>query len=723
MKSHFNYSPFDNYILRTPVIPLSDVADLTVEKIKEFCNDEFIAEAIYVSSPELYREMRKQLRSDKIKDSMLYTLLKYLTRMGSRATPFGLFSGICLGHIGENTKIELAQKNEYKSCTRLDMNYLCALAYRLENINNIKNELLYFPNTSIYQIGSEIRYVEYKYNKRGERKHYLYSIESNQYIKKALKKASKGSKIKDIANVLTNNEVSFSDATQFINELIENQILISSISPPVTGEDYLGFISKNINNDLIINWIKEIKSTLHKIDDKRKYSQNRMKLYDKIQNLTSRLDIIKNEKFIVQSDLYIKTKQNNVSKKIMKDIIKGIRVLNKLMPYEKNKDIEDFKERFYRRYEDEAIPLAIALDVEVGVGYGRNKKNFNNTSDLTNDLFIVNNSDRKNEIELSKTDKFLQKKVIECLINKKKEIELTDIDLIDFTENWNDLANTFSVKTKIFENNSNTSSIYISNFGRVTAASIFGRFCHIDKKINDFALEITEKDKENNKITAEIAHLPESRTGNIIYRPHLRKYEIPYLAKSNLNIDKQIFINDLYVLVRDNKIVLYSKKLKKEVIPYLTNAHNYWSNSLPIYNFLSDIRSQNIREDLSFFWSAVFQDYEYLPRVKYKNIILSLAQWLVRKEEMNKIRTQKEVLTLMQKRNIPSLVLLIEGDNELLINFKNEISCNMFITQTKNKEKILLKEFLYSFNRSLVRQDLKPFTNEIIFSFYKNEQD
>jgi hypothetical protein len=54
-----------------------------------------------------------------------------------------------------------------------------------------------------------------------------------------------------------------------------------------------------------------------------------------------------------------------------------------------------------------------------------------------------------------------------------------------------------------------------------------------------------EKKYHPDKILAEIVHIPESRTGNILRRPILRDYEIAYLSNSGVSRDYTLDINDL----------------------------------------------------------------------------------------------------------------------------------------------------------------------------------
>ena len=272
----------------------------------------------------------------------------------------------------------------------------------------------------------------------------------------------------------------------------------------------------------------------------------------------------------------------------------------------------------------------------------------------------------------------------------------------------------------------NEISIFIKNFSGSSSNNLLGRFGNDNKEIKKIISKVTaiENNLQKEDVLAEIVHLPESRTGNILKRPSNRNYEIPYLAKSNLPMDNQIPLNDIYISVRNNEIKLKSKKLDKYIQPRLGNAHNFSNTRLPIYLFLCELQSQNKRPSIGFSWNNIFLKNKFLPRVIYEDIIVSKARWKINTKEFTKIisNKNKEFLQQWQLENkVPKLVELVESDNKLLIDLASEISIKILIESCKTKEYFILEEFLFTTDELVKDNKNKSYSNQFIFSLYKEE--
>jgi hypothetical protein len=295
------YEIFSNFILRTPIYSITRYKSFTSGKcvsdkqIKELYNDPIFVEAIYLASPSLYQEFKKWVNNDiapeKV-EKLKLSILKYFSRMSSRCTPYGLFAGCSVGSFSNESNIILKKADKHERHTRLDMNFLVALSQSLAKDNNVKNKLLFFPNSSIYNIGNKLRYVEYYYNS-GFRHHNVVAIDFSFYLEKILDKAASGSTIEDLVSVLIDDDITEDTAYNYICDLIENQILISELEPSVSGNEF----------------IMQIEDIL-----KRSFSQNELPIF-KIINIVnknlSELDVkigndldkyLKIEKSIVQTN-------------------------------------------------------------------------------------------------------------------------------------------------------------------------------------------------------------------------------------------------------------------------------------------------------------------------------------------------------------------------------------------------------------------------------------
>ena len=709
------YKPFDTFLLRTPYFPYSFISDFDkIQKTSVF------NEMLLIATPDLSENLSKG------EEKARFSAYRYYQRACTRPTPFGLFAGCSVGKIDSNyTKIQISKQKEYKRNTRLDMNYICALIQQIEKDKNIRKQLSYFPNSSIYPLGNHLRYVVYHYL-NSHRIHQIKQIENSEYIQKILSSSVGRSSFFELANMLVDGEISIEESTEFIHELIDAQVLTSELMPSVTNSKPLSLLLVKLKRQpnlcaQIIDNLLEVEELLNNINQQP--IGESIDIYSKVIASIKKTKIETENKYLFQTDLFKPVQHASVSHIIIKEIQHALCFLNKLTPTMSPKNLNQFKESFFKRYEGKEMPLLYVLDNELGIGYAQ--KTLGDVSPLVDDFAVplVNSQSigYQSPIHSILFQKYQQ--------SSQHIIELTDEDLPAIDVMWDDMPPTLSVICEILQDNMQERSFFIKVASGMSAAALLGRFCHLNEQILNDTLAITEKEAKMypDKIFAEIVHLPESRIGNILLRPILRPYEIPYLANIGVSAEFEIRPDDLYVSIQNNRIVLRSKRLNKEIVPRMSTAHNYNSQDpMPVYHFLCDMQHQDGRVGLWFNWQDAAQNLDYLPRVVYRNCILSKARWAVRKNDIKILTNLMNDIELLQKirewrtdRNIPDKVVLPDGDNELYVDMNNPLSIRAWLSVIKNRSNFYLEEFLFDPLTAIVYGPEGIFTNEFIFSFYK----
>jgi hypothetical protein len=705
---------------------------LKEESFKEKILNPQVQDAIYIASPVLYAELQKYL-ADAItnndeKQRIESSLYKYIGRMSSRCTPFGLFAGCSVGKITDDkTNIILKDFNRH---TRLDMFFLCALSQELSKLPDIRENTKYYPNTTLYPSGKKYRYVEYRY-KQSRRTHRITSVVRSSYLDVILKMARRGVRKNELLAYLRNEKIDPESASIFIEDLIDSQIIVSEISPMVTGDDFFSQMIRvledlNANKMLVLS-LKEIQEILSQLDSNQ---NDNIECYQRIIEKIKEIKIPYEEKFLFQIDMTKSVIEATLEKEIVNELQSTMTFLNKISNRGRNGTLNQFQQAFYSRYEDKEVPLMEVLDTEIGIGYPVNKAS-GDVSPLLDNFFTPNKTNQGDSFHTNPFLSILYQKTMKTLKEDKDEIVFCDDDVKGFKANWEDLPPTMYSMFEVIESGPDNLLIQANSFYGTCGANLISRFAHTEEDIAQFVNEIAAKEQElmPDVLMAEIAHLPDSRIGNVIFRPHIRDYELLYLANSDLPENQHIYMSDLYLSVRKGRICLRSKKLGKEIVPRLTNAHNYRSNSMPVYLFLCDMQMQNVRSGLSFYWGYLNNELSFLPRVRYKNTILSLATWKFKTAEMKHLFALQDDNQLLietkewrEKHSLPLKMLLSDGDNELLVDWENVRSIRALFSTIKKRDMITLTEYLYKPKNSVVRDENgNPYPNECIVAFYKNQ--
>ena len=780
-----NYTLLSELLLRTPALAFNALWEDPTKmqtpagrnaRLKEIYQDQRVQEALFLGSPGLHSKCQQWLVGDikdvKEIDKIELALLRYYHRMSTRCTPFGLFAGCTMAKWERETDIELSPLSEQGRNTRLDMHYLCALGQHLETQESIRPFLKFYPNSSLYHFGDKIRYIEYRYQD-GQRRHQISAVGRSPSLEKLLETAATGAYLDDLARLFEDEEADYEEARQFVEQIVDSQLLVSELEPAITGEDLLrqmlrileGIRQKQPNEYLqnVVKTLLQVQALLRGLDEHR--FENKLEIYHRIAASLDILGIPYELKKLFQTDMVRSAGKAQVQSRLAGSIRRGLEVLKRLQARKKQtayqvrqqstSNLRAFQDAFFSRYETREMPLLEALDNESGIGYLQNTGR-GDTHLLIDDIQFEG-EESSPSFQLDERESFLLKKLIQASRENATEIELMDEELKSFQAEWVDLPDTLSVMGAISGNTEEGQSpeqIYIKSAGGSSAANLLGRFTHADTRIDEFTKSIARREQELHPdvIFAEIIHLPEDRIGNILMRTQLRAYEIPFLARSSVQPEQQIRLQDLYLSVQQDRLMLRSKKLNKEIIPRLSTAHNYASSTLPVYQLLcdlqfqqiipyqmidpakwvagdvGDLRDQAIVPGLGFSWGPLESHFRFLPRVVYRNLILNRATWHLEKKHFEVLlktapETRMEVLRQWRKKQkIPRRIVIADYDNELFVDLENVACIDIFISELKKRTSITLIEFLFDPQTALVK-DKKgdSYTNEFIMAFARKE--
>ena len=709
-------------LLRTPLQSLDRLFKIDMNKLRPI-----FQEGLYLSSQAYWQEFQKRNQLiGKDKEKMDLAFSKYWIRSCMRATPYGTFAGSLTVDISEKeTHLVLEDNSEHTRNIRVDMNYVSEIINALLKLPHIAQQLKFYPNNSIYELPNGFRYAEYSIS-NNTRNYQLTSVNNASYIKAILLKAAEGATISELIELLITTEgVSAEEAAAFISDLLLSQLLISELEPCVTGKDSLDALIAQLEP---LKDIEELKSRLKNIQQLICNPKEGVAYYQHIENELKQLGVsIEVPQNTLQTDLFLTARSAVVNHELVDAITLQAESLTYLARENRNAELMDFKTKFSARYEDAEMPLSIVLDADLGIGYAGVRDESAGGGDLIDDLAALYGSGQRNGRESSYLEQFSLVKYEDYAKNKRTHIEVTDEDLKGFKDKTdkfrfpNSMYLMGSLMKKDMALSSENFMFSVVGIGGPSAGNLLGRFTHGDERLCNFTKELLKSEEalQPDVIYAEIAHLPQARIGNILLRPVLRAYEIPYVGKSGAPLEAQIPISDLMVGVRNNEVYLRSKKHNKVVIPRLTTAHNFGHRSLPVYKFLCDLQAQGNAYANVWDWGTLV-GLKHLPRVTYKNLVLQKATWKIVEKDIDDLpKLQSEYPDYFRsfciRLGLPKRVVYAESDNELAIDFEEATGINLFLHYLKRNKRIQLEEFLFTEENCIVHDIAGcPYTNEMI---------
>lgn len=757
LATEFKSSGF--FVLRTPLLPFDELLkwnDLTTdstaltrspasaetvdqsrERLRLFLTELLtrpeIQESLFVASRDLvnaidhWRQDPNSKRGLRVETS----LVRYFLRMAGRPTPFGLFAGYSVGRIDAKTQLVLEGRSSYRRHTRLDMEYVCAVVATLERDEMLRQKFIHRLNTSLYRAAGRVRYVEAQTGENA-RLYRLVALDYNDLLDSALSLAKDGIYPRQLATALADKETNLplGEAEEFVNELIENQILVSDLSPAITGDEptasLLSKLALHEEAAAVTSSLKRCATRLSELDENG--LGNATADYGAVVNDLAALAPNFDHRRLLQIDLKKPMSQATLGNDVIAEINKGVEILRQSSDAPR-KDLTPFREAFLERYgAGREVPLHEALDPDIGISFA-----LSNTA--SSDAFGKPGLGRQHEPQTrtwTQRDTYLLQLIQRSVVNGYDQITL-DLDDVEALRAKTPLPlpDAFAVTASIAAASETDLArgrfrVSVRNLQGPSGVRLLGRFCHFDEALLEKTKEHirAEESLRPNALFAEIVHLPTGRTGNVLLRPLLRDYEIPYLGASGNPVSQQIPVTDLCVTVIDRRVVLRSIALGREVIPRLTAAHYYNLGGLEVYRFLGLLQDQGCASELEWDWGLAGHS-PFLPRICFQRLVLSRTRWNLNANELHRLSkaSRSERASVIQQwrteRKWPRWIAVVDDDNELAIDLDN-VLCNETLAElVKGRDRAQLVEVFPTPDELCVRGPEGRFAHEVIVPFVR----
>jgi thiopeptide-type bacteriocin biosynthesis protein len=756
------FAPSGFFVLRTPLLPFEEILawaqgleavdalgdreglDQTLDKDRTRLRDYLrtvvtrpeLRDAVFVASPsveealEVWQKEPQSKRGRRLESA----LVAYFSRAAGRATPFGLFAGCTTGTIGARTRLRLQARQRYHRHSRLDMDYLWALARAVERDPVLRAGLTYQPNSSIYEAAGRLHFTEARWT-GGRRSYHLIAVDKNPYLTATLERAHGGATLGQLADPLVDDEITLPDAEEFVADLVDSQILMSDVRPGVTGEepvrDVVRVLAAHPETAPLAGRLDDARNALETIDTEGVgASPDR---YREIASVLGELPA-QPESHLVQVDLVKPAEEATLGREVVHEISRGVRILHRLAPPQPPHSLSRFCQEFRRRYETREVPLLEALDEETGIGFEVSAAPQAGASPLLAGLPVGSDAEPETT-NWSGRDTFLLRELTRALAGGAAEISIDGPDAAQWSTagQQRPLPDAFHVVAAVAAASEEAMRggafrVLLHHVTGPSGARVLGRFCHADHELLAFVREHlrAEEARRPGQLFAEIVHQPEGRVGNILCRPVLRGYEIPYLGRSGAPADRQIPVGDLLVSVRDDRVVLRSRHLGREVVPRLTTAHNYSRRSLGLYRFLCRLQAQDVTGSLRWDWGPLSAA-PHLPRVVSGRLVLSRARWNLAEPEVRMLDQAGTAsgFTAVQEwrteRRLPRYVALADGDNELVVDLDNVLSLEALARQVRGRRRAELVEMFPGPDELGVSGPEGRFVHELIVPFVRTD--
>ncbi|MCX4247773.1 lantibiotic dehydratase [Paraliomyxa miuraensis] len=693
--------------------------------------DRLFRDAIMLASPSLHASIEAWERGQDgpRERAVEAALVRYLGRMAGRPTPFGLFAGVSVGIFGATTDLRMSPRSEWQRRTRLDTGVLADALARLLEDPLVRSQVKLHPNSTLARAAGRLRHgCAQRIGK--SRAYALMLTEETPHLAHVLEIARAGASMDDLVQGLVelDPEIAAEEAEAYVHQLIDVQLLDARMAPPVTSDDPLADVLDQLAP---VTAAERLRSSLMSIrtglaaldrDGITPPLERHQEVMASLEHLAPGASLAE----AVQIDLMQPTGRMTLGEPVFEALVEGLRVVHRITARANEDPLFAFKRAFGERYENARVPLLTVLDDEAGIGFDSTRSPVAEGNPLLGGLLLDPPAPGSCVIPRGVIEVLLPE-LLRVAARGERVLELTDamVERLSDTD-ARPPPDAVGICARIA-----AESIDALNAGRFQILFDFavgppgvrqltrfsGLYPALDAGIREHLRR--EEALRSDCVFAEIVFLPHGRMGNIVGRPVLRDHEIVFLAVSGADEDQQIPLSDLDVCVVQDEVILWSNRLDRQIVPCLSNSHNYDKLGHTIYRFLCLLSSQRCESDIIWSWGDL-GGLDFLPRLVHRNIVIEKAIWRIDPSRLRSIAAARSpdryraVCELRAELQLPRFIAIRHSDRELPFDLDNILGVDAFLDHAGRGRPLYITEVLPSPDELVVGSEDGPYVQQIL---------
>lgn len=681
-------------MVRVPLLPLSAVrkvfggSELERDVILELAGDPAFQEALWIASPVLAQQLEK-VRNGTEQDErkVLLGLARYLIRASARPTPFGAFAGV--GFIpfspDGSARLELADGHERRA--RLSFGETMKLVKELEQDRRLRPSVAFFANPAVLRWKTRLRLPYRDFYAHGREGGDLWMRTTGtlaQVLEWAQKPIPYGEIKQRFAALYPSSDENA--IVRFLDKLIEEEMLLSTLRPPLTAPDPLKYILGQLPEGIETESTQKVKQLSERIFEynacplgggigrlRRLYDASNYS-YDSIQHH-------------VQVDLRLNIQHASLPQSVQNDLLDAAQLLASLFGTDHQREhLRRYARAFLEAYGQREVPVLEVLDPDVGLGPpsgyhnppAKVERSDIQPADNRNDSVrlhalmgqLIARSLRSGEIE---ADVGAMLDDVDPRLRNRAGVELPESTDVFFTLVANESVNGAEPYT-----------IVLSPVGFASPAGVaLGRFCYLEPRFEELvSLGNTASSNDEDLALADILYSDSVGYRNdVAIHPSVYPYQIALATTPGVPFERHIPLSDIHVGVDGDRFYLVSRKLRRRVIVRAPHALNI-RLAPNVVRFLREVSGDGVPHIPAWHWGP-FQHLPFLPRVRYRRVVLSPARWRVPAAVRNaRAEERDEAISAWRREwNVPRHVICRHFDNWLVLDLDHEIGRELLIQE------------------------------------------